>query len=222
MYLIVRTRWLAIDLRKLRWVKIAAVLRGLAASSKPKRYDWFLSGTKYKILMFASNYGAAAFPCSADTFELMCYLFSNIACLPSSFYTLSDRSYASSDWLPSLRLYYSRFAEDNLLNWLSEVAKLLSWFQDLEDGIYSTLFNLPANLPRFILSRIDLSCLWYWDSWEANAFLLFKTKNEKYFNFLSFYFSLKSHFCRVWPVFSISFTRITDSIYPLRKEKSLK
>lgn len=60
-----------------------------------------------------------------------------------------------------LALDYSRFAEDNLLNWLPEVAKLLSWFQDLEDGIYSTLFNLPANLSRFILSRIDLSCLWY-------------------------------------------------------------
>ena len=41
-------------------------------------------------------------------------------------------------------LDYSRFAEDNLLNWLSEVAKLLSWFQDLDDGISLCLTYLPT------------------------------------------------------------------------------
>jgi len=96
----------------------------------------------HKILMFASNDGAAESPCSADTFDLLS-LFSHS--MSADFLLHSQPAIDPTQaQIRYIALDYSRFAEDNLLNWLPEVANLLSWFQDLKDGIIICLTELPT------------------------------------------------------------------------------
>jgi len=93
----------------------------------------------HKILLFASNDGAAASPCSTDTFDLLS-LFSHS--MSADFLLHSQPAIDPTQaQIRYIALDYSRFAEDNLLNWLPEVANLLRLLVSRSRGWNNNLFD---------------------------------------------------------------------------------